>query len=262
MQPIKPKLGTTYRSYGTSDGYLRIELIQRGSQTMFWLAIISFFMATVVLLWQVVAPEQVRITYLENLQALQQSNAAALEQQQGKPLVGIIVGHAGHDSGAVCPDGLTEVEVNTAIGLATADFLNSQGVRTDLLEEFDSRLTNYDAEALVSIHADSCTVPGVSGFKVARLSQSLIPEAEDQLVACLVTEYAKMTGLPEHTYSITENMTDYHAFREIATFTPGAIIETGFMLEDRAMLEYNPDLLARGIASGILCFLKSMEPDG
>jgi N-acetylmuramoyl-L-alanine amidase len=52
-------------------------------------------------------------------------------------------------------------------------------------------------------------------------------------------------------------MTNYHAFREIASYTPGAIIETGFLLEDRALLERNPELVARGVASGILCFLKS-----
>ena len=253
---MKPKLGATYRSYGASNSYLRIDILQRFSQMMLLVSASAFFVAAIVLIWAFVSPDQFRVTYLENLQALRESNLAS-EVAQRRPLVGIIVGHAGYDSGAVCPDGLTEVEINTAIGLAVAQSLNNQGIKVDLLEEFDARLTNYSANMLISIHADSCTVPGASGFKVARLSQSVIPETEDRLVSCLTTEYAKMTGLPEHSTSITEAMTDYHAFRAIAAHTPSAIIETGFMLDDRSMLENNPGLAARGISSGVLCFLKS-----
>jgi N-acetylmuramoyl-L-alanine amidase len=172
-----------------------------------------------------------------------------------EPLVGIVSGHRGYDPGAVCPDGLTEAAVNYGIALEVIDLLNRQGIRADLLDEFDDRLTEYEADALVSIHADSCTIAGATGFKVARVTDSAIPEAEDQLVACLNENYAVYTGLPQHPASITDNMTDYHAFREIARHTPGAIIETGFLLDDRYLLEYKPKILARGIAAGIICFL-------
>jgi hypothetical protein len=37
--------------------------------------------------------------------------------------------------------------------------------------------------------------------------------------------------------------------------TPGAIIELGFLLDDRDLLENKPKILARGVAAGILCFL-------
>jgi N-acetylmuramoyl-L-alanine amidase len=170
--------------------------------------------------------------------------------------VGIVAGHAGYDSGAVCPDGWTEAEVNMTVAREVQDLLARRGYRVDLLQEFDDRLDGYKADALVSIHADSCDVPGASGFKVARVTDSAIPEAEDKLVACIYQEYEAVTGLPRHPSSITDNMTDYHAFREIDRYTPGAIIEVGFLLDDRDVLVNRPKVVARGIATGVLCFLE------
>lgn len=173
--------------------------------------------------------------------------------------VGIVSGHSGYDPGAVCDDGLTEAQINRAVSLEVTSLLERKGMQVDLLDEFDSRLTDYQADALVSIHADSCTIAGATGFKVARVTESAIPEAEDKLVACLYQEYARYTGLPEHPASITDNMTNYHAFREIAPLTPGAIIELGFLLDDREILEGKPKVVARGVAAGILCFLGNEE---
>ncbi len=169
--------------------------------------------------------------------------------------VGIVSGHKGYDPGAVCEDGLTEAQINHNVALEVVDLLTRRNLQVDLLEEFDDRLTDYQADVLVSIHADSCNVPGATGFKVARVTNSAIPEAEDRLVTCLNEKYAEYTALPQHPGSITDNMTNYHAFNEIAPLTPGAIIEIGFMLDDREILEKRPKVLARGIAAGILCFL-------
>lgn len=244
------------RSYGSNlngaNNNLRIDFLQKWGQLMLVIAAAAVFMALVMSVWLLLAPDAMRAAYSQRLASAQ----TELVTNQ-RPLVGIVVGHAGFDPGAVCPDGLTEVEVNEQVAKAVVVMLNSRGVDTDLLEEFDARLSNYQADALVSIHADSCTVAGVTGYKVARVTLSAIPEAEDRLVTCLINEYGKITGLPEHSSSITDGMTNYHAFREIASITPGAIIETGFLLEDRAILADNPQLVARGIASGIFCFLKS-----
>jgi len=170
--------------------------------------------------------------------------------------IGIVAGHAGYDPGAVCPDGLTEAEVNMVIARELVSQLVHSGYQVDLLEEFDDRLPGYRADALVSIHADSCEVPGASGFKVARITDSAIPEAEDRLVDCLYREYEATTGLRRHPNSITDNMTNYHAFREIDLYTPGVIIETGFLLEDRDLLVHRSALVAQGIANGVICFLE------
>ena len=188
--------------------------------------------------------------------AIAYSGQAILRVDGSPPTVGIVSGHKGYDPGAVCEDGLTEAEVNYAVAVEVVKLLERRGIRADLLDEYDDRLTEYQADALVSIHADSCNIPGATGFKVARVTSSAIPEAEDRLVECLYQEYGSYTGLPRHPASITDNMTNYHAFNEIAPLTPGAIIETGFLLDDRFLLESKPKIVARGIAAGILCFLQ------
>jgi N-acetylmuramoyl-L-alanine amidase len=176
--------------------------------------------------------------------------------------IGIVAGHWSkdprrYDPGAVCPDGLTEVEINLAIAQLVKVLLENRGYEVDLLEEFDSRLDGYLADALVSIHADSCNIPEASGFKVASVLHSAVPEEEDRLVKCLREEYQKATGLSFHEHSITYDMTEYHAFYEIASQTPGAIIETGFMAADRQILLGKQDLVAEGIANGVICFLEA-----
>lgn len=57
-------------------------------------------------------------------------------------------------------------------------------------------------------------------------------------------------------------MLHYHAFRKVAIDTPAAIIELGFMLEDRYLLERRPKQLAQGITAGIMCFLETEIQEG
>ena len=170
--------------------------------------------------------------------------------------VGIVAGHWQYDSGAVCPDGLTEVEINLDVARRVVALLLQAGYDAEVLAEFSPKLEGYQADALVSIHADSCNIPEASGFKVARVLYSAVPEEEDHLVECLRTEYERATGLYFHKDSITYDMQEYHAFYEIAPETPGAIIETGFMDADRVLLTEHPDLVAEGIVRGIICFLE------
>lgn len=175
---------------------------------------------------------------------------------------GIVAGHWSrdprkYDPGAVCPDGMTEVEINLAVAQSVEALLENRGYEVDLLEEFDQALDGYLADVLVSIHADSCDVPRASGFKVASVLHSAVPEEEDRLVKCLREEYQKVTGLSFHEHSITYDMQEYHAFYEIASQTPGAIIETGFMAADRHILVDQQDKVAEGIANGIICFLET-----
>jgi N-acetylmuramoyl-L-alanine amidase len=174
-----------------------------------------------------------------------------------RPRVGIVVGHWQSDSGAVCDDGLAEVEVNYAVAQLVVSELIRSGYDIDMMAEFDPQLAGYKADALVSIHADSCNIPEATGFKVARVSSSLVPEQEDLLVACLIEKYQEATGLQFHKNSITYDMTEYHAFYEIAPETPAAIIETGFLAADRRLLTKKQDLVAQGIVNGIKKFIDS-----
>lgn len=179
----------------------------------------------------------------------------ATETPAGPLPIGIVAGHRGFDSGAVCGS-LQEVDINTAVAERVVNALTALGYPVNLLDEFDGRLQGYRARVLVSIHADSCLYPEASGFKVARASGSLVPATEDRLVECLVQGYGARTGLAFHEGSITRDMTEYHTFYEIAPQTPAAIIEIGFMEADRSLLLTRQDLVAQGIVDGILCFLE------
>lgn len=174
-----------------------------------------------------------------------------------RPRIGIVAGHWGNDSGAVCPDGLTEVEINLNVATRVKEILTAEGFDVDLLEEFDDRLESYQALALVSIHADTCQFidDNASGFKVAAALASAFPEKANRLVACIRSRYEAATNLRHHAGSATTDMGSYHAFEEIHTDTTAAIIEVGFMNLDRQILTQQPDLLAEGVAQGVLCYI-------
>ncbi len=189
-------------------------------------------------------------------------------QSHGRLRVGVVAGHKGNwdDPGAVCPDGLTEAAINLGVAEEVVRLLEAAGIRTDLLDEFDDRQVGYAATALISIHTDSCehypdANPPASGFKVASLEGSTNP-ANRLLVDCLVQAYGERTGLPFHANSITYDMTQYHVFDTISPQTPGAIIEVGFMYDDRVLLTQHQELLARGIVDGLQCFFNASRGQG
>lgn len=182
--------------------------------------------------------------------------------------IGIVAGHSGQprddsfevDPGAVCPDGLTELSINQAVAREVVAELRRLEYEVDLLEEFDERLIGYQADVLVSIHANDCQDygPAGTGFSAASASARQTTRGEDEfLLECLIDQYSQTTGLPRHG-GITYDMTSYHTFGEVAVDTPTAIIELGFMNLDRLMLTTQQPLLAQGVVNGILCFL---QPD-
>ncbi len=177
------------------------------------------------------------------------------------PRVGIIAGHTGSDSGAVCPDGLQEVTINDNVARQVVAILSARGWSVTQLEEFDARLTGYMADALVSIHADSCTLVDRSGYKVARAESSSIPDAEDRVTACLSQRYGEHTGIPRFDpHTITYDMAIPMPYTRSTPNTPAAIIETGFMSGDRELLTERSDVVARGIADGLICFIEGESP--
>lgn len=175
------------------------------------------------------------------------------------PRIGIIAGHSGSDSGAICPDGLQEVDVNRDIARRVVALLAQRGWVVDLLDEFDVRLNGYQADALLSIHADSCGFPGKSGFKVVSAESTFTPSA-NVLVDCVAQYYAERTGLSFDANTITYDMTRYHAYYEIDRDTPAAVIEIGFLLDDREILTQHPDVVAAGIVDGLVCFIEGESP--
>lgn len=193
----------------------------------------------------------------------------ALNTPQPQLRIGIVAGHSGNDSGAVCRDAtgqvtLTEAEINMKIASMVQKDLVDQGFLVDLLNEFDTRLNGYRAVALVSIHNDSCEYVNdeATGFKVSASMDTRDVNRATRLTACLIDRYQHSTGMHFHAGSITLDMTDYHAFSEINPDTITAIIETGFLNLDRSILTNRTDLVANGIVQGILCFVnnENVEP--
>jgi N-acetylmuramoyl-L-alanine amidase len=175
--------------------------------------------------------------------------------------IGIVAGHYGSDPGAVCPNNVTEAELNLEIATLVQKRLTDLGYEVDLLQEFDSRLWGYQAAVVVSIHLDSCQYVNeqATGYKVASaLSAQNIADSQ-RLTQCLSTKYGEVTGLPYHAGSVTNDMTYYHAFNEVDPRTLAAIIEAGFMNLDYRFITEETDLVAEGIVAGILCYLNN-EP--
>lgn len=177
--------------------------------------------------------------------------------------VGLVVGHWGHDVGAICPEslgGFREVDINYTIADLTRQYLQSEGVNVDLLKEFDEQLKEYKGDALISIHADTCEyIPELgTGYKIAEAVDNKRPEQAARLMACLNNRYESITGL-RYDHRVTPDMTSYHAFSEVDPNTPAVIIETGYMNQDRELLTKNPSLVARGITAGIMCYLNREE---
>jgi len=203
--------------------------------------------------------EQLR-TLLTPQSAVQNGVSTPLPQIR----IGIVAGHMGNDSGAVCYDedgtpSLTEADVNLSIATLVQRRLTERGYQVDLLNEFDTRLNGYRAAALVSIHNDSCDYINdeATGFKVAASLETRDVNRAQRLTACLTDRYQNMTGLFFHANSITPDMTQYHAFSEIDPNTITAIIETGFLYLDRDILTKQTDVVAEGVTQGILCFINN-----
>jgi N-acetylmuramoyl-L-alanine amidase len=181
--------------------------------------------------------------------------------------IGIVSGHRGgevYDPGAVCTDANGEAmrpnenDINFSVAERVVNALRAMGYTVDLLDEFDPRLQNYQAAALVSIHANTCREwPGgeiVSGFLIAAPEARASMRGNDELlVGCVANYYGALTQLQRRP-GVTRDMTDYHNFREIHPQTPAAIIELGFLREDWDLLTMQPDLMAQAITNGILCF--------
>lgn len=161
--------------------------------------------------------------------------------------------------------GWDEWQVNLSIAQRAADLLRAQGVEVDVLPAIIP--DRYRAHAFIALHADGDVTGGLRGFKIARANFSAIPEEDDRLVQTLNTVYGSVTGIPRDDAHISRRMTGYYAFNSrrychaIAPGVPGAIVEMGFLTStvDRQWLIGNPDLLARGIADGVLRFLGLTE---
>lgn len=228
----------------------------------------AFIVATLFSIWspgslivKSLPDQMVEALSVAPLDVIKPTPAASMPVDFSSDRIGIVVGHRGNenDKGAVCSDGLTELDINTNIATYVQQKLIKAGYKVDLLDEFDPRLSNYQAGLLLSIHSDSCDYinESATGFKVAAALAEQKQDNSVRLVDCIADRYAKITGLKYHYQSITQDMTYYHAYSEINPYTVAGIIEVGFLNLDKEILTTKPELLADGIVSGISCYMNN-----
>ncbi len=176
--------------------------------------------------------------------------------------IGIVSGHWGYDSGSVCPDGLTEQEVNLRISTLVKQNLVNMGYQVDLMQEFDPMLTGYFVPVVVSIHNGSCEYEGdtATGFKIATALGTKNYGAADKLNICLINQYTSLTGLIQNYNKTTPDMTNFHTFNELDPATVAVVMEAGYLNLDRQILTEKPELIAKGISAGILCYMEQISP--
>ncbi|MCB0182574.1 MAG: N-acetylmuramoyl-L-alanine amidase, partial [Anaerolineae bacterium] len=138
-----------------------------------------------------------------------------------------------------------------------AERLRWGGAAVTILNEFDPRLENLQVDLLVSLHADSCII--TSGYKIAYTTRAEVLVMTTTLDTCFAENYATATGLSLHADTITHDMTDYHAFREIAPTTPAVILEMGFIGGDQQLLTERSTVVAKGITDTIRCFFAAQS---
>ena len=156
--------------------------------------------------------------------------------------------------------GFAEVDINYAIAQRVATTLRARGITVDVLPA--TIPPGYTADAFIAIHSDYNNSPAMNGFKLARFRDSAIPARDDALIAAIAADYGAATGQGRDSY-VTRAMTGYYAFNNgafqhtIAPQTPGGIIELGFLTNqnDRALLVERQDVVANGLAAGIIRFL-------
>lgn len=160
---------------------------------------------------------------------------------------------------------LTEAALNFDIVNRVKPLLEAQGVIVDVLPA--TVPIAYDADAFLAIHADGSSSSGARGWKLATPWRA--SEASKALMAAVAAAYGPATGLPEDVGGVTYNMKGYYAFNfrrhehAISRTTPAIIVEMGFMSSaaDRAVMISQPDRVARGIAEGVLTYLRNRNPN-
>ena len=246
--------------------------------TIFVVLVSTALVATLLMFF--VNPEYLNPAVVQGLQlereelgaGTESARPTAVQTPQWLRRIGIISGHRGlgrtlnRDPGAVCYDEyqrvtLEEETINFAVSTRVVANLEALNFTVDMLDEFDPRLVDYRADALVSIHANSCIDYGevVSGYIVSKADARPDTGNDVFLRECIALNYAANIPL-ERSYNETEDMVNNHAWRKIHPLTPGVILEMGFMLADQEILTTQHDLLAHAITMGILCYIENAGP--
>lgn len=224
------------------------------------------------------APPPTATALIQQIAATALPTVAPTPDRQAPPRVGLQVGHWKIEEhpdemaqlrkfSGVYYRGYDEWELNIVIAQAVLARLAAAGVTVDLLPA--NVPMGYTADAFLSIHVDGITGATAAtrrGWKVTMPFRA--STASQGLAAAVGSAYAATTGLPFDGEQASNNLRAYYAFasyrywHSIAPTTPAAIIECGFMTHpaDRKLIFEQPELLAEGIARGILAYLAESYP--
>ena len=178
--------------------------------------------------------------------------------------IGIDPGHGGRDPGAVAADGLTEKEVNLAVGLKLYQLLEEAGINAVMTRTADEEVSLAERVALLnrekvdlvlSLHVNSCTNPQANYLA----SFILAPGGEAEKAARFIQrELVQATGWPDGGV----RQANFYILRE--TEAPAVLVEMGFLSNPQvaAQLAQNSfqEKLARAIFRGVLFYL-GFDPD-
>jgi N-acetylmuramoyl-L-alanine amidase len=157
-------------------------------------------------------------------------------------------------------NGVTEVEINLDIANRIKAILEPTGIVVDVLPT--TIPPGYVADAFVALHGDGDGTGENSGFKMAFSARRTPFEAD--LLETIKSVYGAATGLAYDSGRISRNMIGYFAFSwqrnkyATAPHTPSVILEMGYVSNDgdRELMTERADVVARGIAQGLLRFLE------
>ncbi len=162
---------------------------------------------------------------------------------------------------------MREVDLDLDVAKRVAVILERRDVVVDILPT--TVPVGYVADAFVAIHADGEGSGSVRGYKLAHGARRT--PYEDDLEASVAEHYAAATSLPrdEDPRRLSLRMTSYYAFSwersayATSPFTPSVIVEMGYLTNDadREVLADRADLVAAGLAEGILRFLAAHPRD-
>lgn len=191
----------------------------------------------------------------------------------GPPRVALQAGHWKKDevpeeqnnlrwNGAVVA-GVREEDVTLRIAKEAGAIIEKSGIVVDILPT--TVPPGYVADAFVAIHADKHTDRAVSGYKVAASAVDL-SGASELLANAIESSYGVRTGMLIEP-NVSDGMREYYAFNwrlyqhSLHPMTPAVILEAGFLsnANDRRYFARSSQIMARGIADGILEFLKARE---
>lgn len=224
----------------------------------------AFIVATLFSVWlpgttvaEHLEPEVISALAMPTQSRIRDTLAAEEPRRWPSNRIGIVIGHRAYNEGFTCGGELTELAVNTEVATYLQQKLLKEGYEVVMLDEFDLALSGFEANALISIHTDTCDYINdtATGFKVAAAMAQRDQAEAERLAACIADRYAQVTKMQYHYQSVTNDMSYLHAFSEINPHTPAAVIELGYLNLDQQILKNNPEELAEGVFQGIQCFM-------